>query len=194
MVLKEVLPGLHHQVHEAQVLQDHQDLQVVEVEAVQQAVVVHSSPNLAEAPQGVVGAQAQEVGSPFLEAHGEGLGEDPASDSFVEVDHEVVLHVALHEDPHEVHYVGHCEDHHDYQAPGDPDDPGDPLEDQEELGPSNWVVAAAVDHSELLEVEEEEVPAISLVVAHLENCSGLAAAVTVAAVAAAARAYQEGVG
>lgn len=170
VVLKEELPGLPHQAHGVQVLQDHQDLQVVVVVVVQQAVVVHSSPSLAEAPQGVVGAQVQGAGSPFLEVHGEGLGEDPASDSFEEVDHEVVLHVVLHEDPHEVHYVGHCEDHHDYQVPGDPGDPGVPLEDQEEPGPSNWVVAAAVDHSELLEVEEEVVPVISLVVAHLENC------------------------
>ena len=167
VVLKEVLLSLHHLAHEVQVLQDHQDLLAVEVVVVQQAVVVHSNPSLVEAPQDVVGAQVQGADSPYLEVHGGGLEEDPASDSFEEVDHEVVLHEAHHEDPHEVHYVGHYEDHHDYQAPGDP---GVPLEVQEGPGPSNWVVVAAVDHSELLEVEEEEVPVVSLAVVHLESC------------------------
>lgn len=193
VVLKEVLLGRPHQAHGVQVLQDHQDLLVVVVVGVQQAVVVHSNPSLVEALQDVVGVQVQGVDSPFLGGHDEGQGEDPASDSFVGVDHEVVLHVVHHEDPHEVHYVGHCEDHRDCQ---DPDDPGD-LEarqvDQEEPGPSNWVVAVAVDHFELLEEEVVVVPVVSLVVEHPENYWGLAAAVTAAAVAV-AKAFQEGAG
>ncbi|MPC13116.1 hypothetical protein E2C01_005838 [Portunus trituberculatus] len=138
VVLKEVLLGQHHQVHEVQVLQDHQDLLVVVVVVVQQVVVVHSNPSLVEALQDVVGVQVRGADIPYLVAHDEDQGADLASDSFVGVDHEVVLHVVHHEDPHEVHYVGHCEDHHDYQVPGDPGDPEAHQVGQEEPGPSNW--------------------------------------------------------
>lgn len=147
-VQKEVLLNPHHQVPWVQVLQDHQGLQVVVVVVGQQAVVAHSNPNLEEDPLGVVGALVQEEDSPYQEAHDGDQGEDLASDSFEEVDHVVVHHVALHEDPHEVHYGAHCGDHHDYQVPDDLGDLEGPLEDQEEPEPSNWVVAAAADHSE----------------------------------------------